>query len=135
MRVEAADASVVLTKERRMNAETSRLIDRVRLDGGVNHDDLPFIERTLAQLFTQLDRFDPSQVEISIRIKDRGHPGMRTTLDVRVQGLPPLVGVSHLAATKAALNDAEDKVISQLRTLVGRLESQRHPKPTSEGVA
>lgn len=129
MGAEAEDASVVLTKERRMYAETSRLIDRVRLDGGVNHDDLHFIERTLTQLFTQLERFDPSQVEISVRIKDRGHPGMRTTLDVRVQGLPPLVGVSHLQVTKDALNDAEDKVISQLRTHVSRAESRRHPKP------
>ncbi len=112
-----------------MNADTSRLIDRVRLDGGVNTDDLHFIERTLAQLFTQLERFDPSQVEISIRIKDRGHPGMRTTLDVRVQGLPPLVGVSHLEATKDALNDAEAKVIAQLRTHVSRAGSHRHEKP------
>ena len=126
MEAEATDASVVLTKERRMNAETSRLIDRVRLDGGVHRDDLPFIERTLTQLFSQLDRFDPSQVEISVRIKDRGHPGMRTTLDVRVHGLPPLVGVSHLEATKAALNDAEGKVLSQLRTHLSRVASHRH---------
>jgi hypothetical protein len=129
MKAEAADASVVLTKERRMNAETSRLIDRVRLEGGVNHDDLRFIERTLTQLFNQLERFDRSQVEISIRIKDRGHPGMRTTLDVRVQGLPPLVGVSHVQATKDALNDAEAKVISQLRSHLSRAEYQRHPRP------
>ncbi|HET8595318.1 MAG TPA: hypothetical protein VFM07_08725 [Intrasporangium sp.] len=111
-----------------MNAETSRLIDRVRLEGGVNHDDLRFIERTLTQLFNQLERFDRSQVEISIRIKDRGHPGMRTTLDVRVQGLPPLVGVSHVQATKDALNDAEAKVISQLRSHLSRAEYQRHPR-------
>lgn len=111
-----------------MNAETSRLIDRVRLDGGVNHDDLHFIERTLAQLFTQLERFDPSQVEISLRVKDRGHPGMRTTLEVLVQGVSPLVGVSHLEDIKDALNDAEAKVISQLRKQVGRTAAQRHPK-------
>lgn len=115
-----------------MDAEANRLIDRVRLDGGVNEDDLHFIERTLAQLFTQLERFDPSQVEISIRIKDRGQPGMRTTLDLRVQGLPPLVGVSHLEVTKDALNEAEAKVIAQLRTQVGRAESQRHAKSPTE---
>lgn len=116
-----------------MTAESSRLIDRVRLDGGVNTDDLRFIERTLAQLFTQLDRFDPSQVEIAIRIKDRGHPGMRTTLDVRVQGLSPIVGVSHLEVTKDALNEAEAKVISQLRTQVSRAESQRHATSEDAG--
>ncbi|WP_347354729.1 hypothetical protein [Intrasporangium sp.] len=108
-----------------MDAESNRLIDRVRLEGGAGQDDLHFIERTLAQLFTQLDRFDPSQVDISIRFKDRGQPGMRTTLDVRVQGLPALVGVSHLEATKDALNDAEAKVLSQLRSHVSRNASRR----------
>lgn len=103
-----------------MNAENARFIDRIRLEDGANQDDLPFIERTLAQLFTQLTRFDPSMVDIGLRIKDRGHPGMRTSLELNVRGLPAMVGVSMLTDTKDALNDAEARVLSQLRGNVGR---------------
>lgn len=104
-----------------MTADTPRLVDRIRLQDGTNQDDLPFLERTLAQLFTQLGgRFDPSQVDIAIRIKDRDKPGMRTSLELIVHGLPPIIGTSHLTDTKDAVNDAEAKVISQLKTAVDR---------------
>lgn len=103
-----------------MNAENARFVDRIRLEDGTDQDDLPFIERTLAQLFTQLTRFDPSMVDIGLRIKDRGQPGMRTSLELHVRGLPSMVGVSMLTDTKDALNDAEAKVLSQLRGNVGR---------------
>ncbi|WP_256842585.1 hypothetical protein [Ornithinimicrobium cryptoxanthini] len=109
-----------------MTAETARLLDRIRLQDGTHQDDLPFLERTLAQLFTQLGgRFDASQVDIAIRIKDRDKPGMRTSLELIVHGLPPMIGTSHLTDTKDAVNDAEAKVISQLQTAVDR-RSERH---------
>jgi hypothetical protein len=114
-----------------MNAEASRvLIDRVRLEGGAITDDRRFIERALAQLFTQLSRFDPERVDIGLRFKDRGQPGMRTSLELHVQGLPAMVGVSDLPDTKAALNDAEAKVLSQLRSNVTRRADHhsRHSK-------
>ena len=41
-----------------MDEETTRLVERIRLEDGASQDDLPFIERTLTQLFTQLTRFD-----------------------------------------------------------------------------
>ena len=108
-----------------MDAETTRLADRIRLEDGTSHDDLPFIERTLTQLFTQLTRFDASMVDIGLRIRDRGQPGMRTSLEVKWRGLPAMIGVSMLSDTKAALNDAEAKVISQLRGAVDRRNEHR----------
>ena len=111
-----------------MNAEASHiLINRVRLEGGANKEDLRFIERALAQLFTQLTRFDPELVDIGLRFKDRGQPGMRTSLELHVQGLPAMVGISDLTDTKAALNDAEAKVLSQLRSNVTR-RADHHPR-------
>jgi hypothetical protein len=119
-------------KERDMNAESSHtLMNRVRLEGGAKQDDLRFIERTLAQLFTQLSRFDPELVDIGVRFKDRGQPGMRTSLELHVQGLPAMVGVSDLTDTKAALNDAEAKVLSQLRSNVTR-RADHHPRHQHE---
>lgn len=108
-----------------MTAETARLVDRIRLQDGTNQDDLPFLERTLAQLFTQLGRFDPSQVDIAIRIKDRDKPGMRTSLELNVHGLQTMIGASTLTDTKDAVNDAEAKVIAQLQSAVDRRNERR----------
>ncbi|MDC5698967.1 hypothetical protein OO014_17070 [Intrasporangium calvum] len=114
-----------------MNAEASRtLIERVRLEDGATTEDLHFIERALTQLFTQLSRFDPQMVDIGVRFKDRGRPGMRTSLELHVQGLPAMVGVSDLSDTKDALNDAEAKVLAQLRSNVTR-RSDHHPRRTN----
>ena len=109
-----------------MTSDTShRFIDRVRLDAGVNQDDLPVIERALTQLFAQLVRFDPAKVDIGLRVKDRGRPGMKTTVELHVQGYPSMVGVSDLADLVPALNDAEGKVLHQFQGLLGRHVTRR----------
>ena len=105
--------------------ETARLVERIRLEDGTSQDDLAFLERALTQLFTQLGRFDPSQVDIAVRIKDREKPGMTTTLEVNVHGLPTMIGTSHLTDTKDAVNEAEAKVISQLQRAVERRNEHR----------
>lgn len=105
--------------------ETARLVERIRLEDGTNQDDLGFLERTLAQLFTQLNRFDPSQVDISVRIKDREKPSMTTTLEVNVHGLPTMIGTSNLTDTKDAVNEAEAKVITQLQRATDRRNEHR----------
>ncbi|MDN5790939.1 MAG: hypothetical protein L0H25_08730 [Micrococcales bacterium] len=112
-----------------MTAESSHLMSRLRLEDGVSRDDLPFIERTLAQLFAEVERFDSSMLDIGLRIKDRGRPGMRTSLEVHVQGLSSMIGVSKLTDTKDALNDAEAKVLAQLRGHVGRRNHHRPRQP------
>src|SRR3954471_7293922 len=104
---------------------TSLFMDRVSLEDGYHEDDLPFIEHTLTRLFHQLERFDPSMVHIGLRVKDRGQPGMHTSVEVCVSGLPTLVGVSHLTDTKAALAEAEAKVVSQLRQTADRHHHRR----------
>lgn len=98
-----------------MTADTARFVSRIRLGDGTDQQDLPFLERTLAQLFTQLGRFDPAEVDIAVRIKDRDKPSTTTTLEVNVHGLPTFIGTSTLTDTKDAVNDAEAKVISQLQ--------------------
>lgn len=103
-----------------MTADTARLVSRIRLQDGTDQQDLPFLERTLAQLFTQLGRFDPAVVDIAVRIKDREKPGMTTTLEVNVHGLPTLLGTSTLTDTKDAVNDAEARVIAQLHKAVDK---------------
>jgi ribosome-associated translation inhibitor RaiA len=105
----------------------SLFMNRVRLEDGYHEDDLPFIERTLTQLFHQQSRFDPSMVHIGLRVKDRGQPGMRTSIEVHVSGLPTVIGASDLTDTKAALQDAEAKVVSQLREAADR-HHDRHPR-------
>ena len=102
-------------------------MERVRLEDGYHEDDLPFIERTLTQLFHQLQRFDPSMVHIGLRVKDRGQPGMRTSIEVCISGLPTVIGISELTDTKAALNEAEGKVVTQLREAADR-HHDRHPR-------
>src|SRR6478609_5281937 len=72
-----------------------------------------------------MERFRPSMVHIGLRVKDRGRPGMHTSVEVRISGLPTVIGVSNLADTKAALNDAEAKVVSQLREAADRHHDRR----------
>ena len=108
-----------------MTAKTARFVERIRLEDGTNQDDLRFLERTLAQLFTQLSRFDPAQVDISVRIKDREKPSMVTTLEVNVHGLPTMIGTSDLTDTKDAVNEAEAKVITQLQRAADRRSAHR----------
>lgn len=108
-----------------MSADTARFVGRIRLEDGTTQEDLPFLERTLAQLFTQLGRFDPATVDIAVRIKDRGRPAMRTTLELNVHGLPTMIGVSNLPDTKDAVNEAESKVISQLQSTADRRHGHR----------
>jgi hypothetical protein len=108
---------------------SSLYMERVRLEDGYHEDDLPFIEHALTQLFTQLERFDPSMVHIGLRVKDRGQPGMHTSVEVCISGLPTVIGVSNLGDTKAALNDAEAKVVSQLREAADR-HHVRRPRQT-----
>lgn len=103
-----------------MTADTARLVSRIRLEDGTGQQDLHFLERTLVQLFTALGRFDPSQVDIAVRIKDRERPGMTTTLEVDVHGLPTIRGTSTLTDTKDAVKDAEAKVIAQLHKAADR---------------
>jgi hypothetical protein len=118
------DNHVQAAKELAMGT-SSLFMDQVRLEDGYHEDDLPFIEHALTQLFTQLERFDPSMVQIGLRVKDRGRPGMHTSVEVCVSGLPTVVGVSNLTDTKAALNDAESKVVSQLREAADRHHDRR----------
>ena len=66
-------------------------------------------------------------VHIGLRVKDRGRPGMRTSVELCVSGLPTVVGVSELTDTKDALNDAESKVVSQLREAADRHHDRRRP--------
>lgn len=108
-----------------MAAEATRLLGRIRLEDGTNQDDLGFLERALTQLFTQLSRFDPSQVDISVRIKDRERPSMVTTLQVTVHGLSTMIGTSTLSDTKDAVNEAEAKVIAQLHRAADRRTEHR----------
>jgi ribosome-associated translation inhibitor RaiA len=104
---------------------SSLFMDRVSLEDGYHEDDLPFIGHSLTRLFSQLERFDPSKVHIGLRVKDRGQPGMHTSVEVCISGLPTVVGVSHLTDTKAALNEAEGKVVSQLRQTADRHHDHR----------
>jgi hypothetical protein len=120
-----ADTGVHAAKEPAMSTP-ALFMERVRLEDGYHEDDLPFIERTLTQLFHHLQRFDPSKVYIGLRVKERGNPGMRTSIELCVSGLPTLVGVSELTDTRDALNDAEAKVISQLREAADR----HHHRPS-----
>jgi hypothetical protein len=122
------DTGAHAAKELAMST-SSLFMDRVRLEDGYHEDDLPFIEHALTQLFSQLERFDPSMVHIGLRVKDRGQPGMHTSVEVCISGLPTVIGVSNLTDTKAALNDAETKVVSQLREAADRHHDRRPRQP------
>ena len=111
---------------------TSPYIDRVRLEDGYHEDDLPFIEHALSRLFKQLERFDPSHVHIGLRVKDRGRPGTHTSVEVCIGGLPTVIGVSELPDTRAALVDAGDKVVAQLRVAADRRHHHRARAARSE---
>lgn len=68
-----------------------------------------------------------TRVKVGLRVKGRGQPGMRTSIEVHVSGLPAVIGISDVTDTKVALQDAEAKVVSQLRKAADR-HHHRHPR-------
>ena len=87
--------------------------DRIRFDGGVHESDRPVVERSLGHLLTRLESWPDGAVEMSLHVKDRGKPGMRTTLAL---DLPhrPTVRASEDGELGAALNRIGDVLVKRV---------------------
>lgn len=96
------------------------LLDRTNLGGGVHQSDLTVLSTTLAHLFTRLESWPTTAVDIWLRVKDRDQPGMKTTLEVQVPGLPMLVASSKREPFGAGLDRAADKMIRKLNEAVAK---------------
>jgi hypothetical protein len=95
-------------------AEHQALMERMNLGGGVHRRDVPLIERQFAQLFSRLGAWPAASVDLWLRVKNRDEPGMKTTLEVQVPGLPMLLTSSRQDTFGAALDRTAEKMVRTL---------------------
>lgn len=95
-------------------------MERVKFAGGLGEVDRPEVERTFRQL---IGRLEDRQADLELSVKDRDLPGMKTTLEARVHGMPKMVAVSDEARFTDALQDVSGDMLRQVN------DHQRQSEP------
>lgn len=80
----------------------------IRFAGGLTENDRPLVEETLRRTVVSFGRTGRA-VDAELSVKDRGNPGMRTTLELWAPGQPRLVASSDLRDLRDALNEIGDR--------------------------
>lgn len=100
--------------------EPHPLSNRVNLGAGLHDSDLPMVNQRLDQLFARLEAWPAAMVDIWLRVKERDRPGMKTTLEVQVPGLPMLLANSKREPIAAGLDRAVEKMVRKLNEAVDK---------------
>ena len=90
----------------------------IHVGAGFVAKERPHVVEALSTLGPHLGRWDPSQVDIEVTLRDRGGKEQRVTLRTSLPGRPQLVAVSDNPDLTRALGDAR-------RELIGQLEHQK----------
>ena len=98
-------------------------MERVKFAGGLGEADRPEVERTFRQL---VGRLEGRSAELELSVKDRDEPGMKTTLEAKVHGMPKLVAVSDEAGLTDALQDVSGDMLRQVNDQQRRSEPQNN---------
>jgi hypothetical protein len=77
------------------------------------------------RLDRRLSRWEPSQVELEISMKERDTPAQRVTLECWITGVPKIVGTSKLRDLDQAVIEVRDDVWRQIDKFVTKQEGQR----------
>jgi ribosome-associated translation inhibitor RaiA len=110
--------------DRREPRVTSPLDNALRLGAGFQDDDRPWLLDALSALSTHLARWDPSEVEAEISVKDRDGKEQQVTLRLALPGYPPLVAKVVDRNLVAAIAEVKRQVIRQVEDE----KSKREPK-------
>jgi len=107
---------------------TQILADRLRLGAGFAESERPHVLDLLASLERHLARWGPEQVELEIRVKDRGGPGQRATLEAWLPGWPAVVAM-------AADPELDHAVVEARKELIRQVEDEKTRRAARKGHA
>ncbi|MDV7084043.1 hypothetical protein [Rhodococcus opacus] len=96
----------------------------LRMGAGFKEKDRAHVREVLSALAPHLGRWDPSDVDVEISVKDRGGKEQRVTLRTTLPGLPPLVATATDPHLDQALGAAKHELIRQIEDQ----KSAREPK-------
>ncbi|WP_231913776.1 MULTISPECIES: hypothetical protein [unclassified Rhodococcus (in: high G+C Gram-positive bacteria)] len=96
----------------------------LRMGAGFKEKDRAHVREVLSALAPHLGRWDPSDVDVEISVKDRGGKEQRVTLRTTLPGLPPLVAAATDPHLVQALGAAKHELIRQIEDQ----KSAREPK-------
>ncbi|WP_406817128.1 hypothetical protein [Mycobacterium sp. M23085] len=107
------------------NAQRGRLDERsFRLGAGFEEQEREQILEVLSALGPHLARWDPSEVEVDVSVRERGGKDQRVTLRAFLPGGPPLVAVGDDRDLMRALAEAKKDLITQ----IDRRKTEHEPK-------
>jgi hypothetical protein len=96
----------------------------LRMGAGFTERDRSRVPEVLSALAPHLGRWDPSDVDVEVSVKDRDGKEQRVTLRVTLPGLPPLMAVATDQHLVRALGTAKRELIRQIEDQ----KSAREPK-------
>jgi len=100
--------------------------DRLRVVPEFLPEDYEKVKDALfGRLERRLSRWDPSQVELEISMKERDTSAQRVTLECWITGVPKIVGTSRQLDLDQAVIEVRDDVWRQVDKFVTKQESQR----------
>ncbi|MGP4056871.1 hypothetical protein ACTWP6_18955 [Mycobacterium sp. 4D054] len=107
------------------NARRDRLDERSLLLGaGFKEDERELVLDELSALGPHLARWDPSEVQVEVSVRERGGKEQSVTLRAFLPGFPPLVAVGQDRGLMRALAEAKRDLITQ----IDRHKTERDPK-------
>jgi hypothetical protein len=114
------------------NSPERILEDRLRLGAGFRDDDAGQVLAVLAPLGRHLVRWSPEDVDLELRVKNRGGPEQKVTLEAWLPGWPSLVATAVSRDLDHALVDVRKDMIQQIEDHKTRQEPDkgRATRPT-----
>ena len=104
------------------------LADRLHMGAGFAESERPHVLDLLASLERHLARWEPEQVELEIRVKDRGGPEQKVTIEAWLPGLPAIVAM-------AADQDLDHAVVAARKELIRQIEDEKEKRAGHNGHA
>jgi ribosome-associated translation inhibitor RaiA len=104
----------------------STIADRLRIVPEFRPDEYEWIRELLfGRLERRLSRWDPSQVELELSVKDRDTSKQRMTLECWISGVPRMVATSTERELHTAVAEVRDDLWRQVDKFVTRRETAR----------
>jgi ribosome-associated translation inhibitor RaiA len=100
--------------------------ERLRIVPEFRADEYDWIRDLLfGRLERRLSRWEPSQVELELSVKDRDTPKQRLTLECWISGVPRMVATSTERELHTAVAEVRDDLWRQVDKFVTKRETAR----------
>jgi ribosome-associated translation inhibitor RaiA len=100
-------------------------LDRLRLGNGFTEQDRPRIVEAMGSLPRHLARWEPDQVELEVRVNDRGGDEQKVSMEAHLPGWPLLIATAHDRDLDRALRAARHDLVRQIED---RKDLEKPPK-------